>query len=122
MPDAPQPTHKKEEYEEETPSDLEEAAQEEPEDTSEPPSAQIPKPQRRRAKRRVMKKRTFKDTHGYIVTKEEPVWESFSEDEPEREVKQQKKSTTTAPAAATGAKGAGTKTGQGSIMSFFGKK
>jgi len=67
-----------------------------------------------------MKKKTVRDADGYLVTKEEPAWESFSEDEPApKKIK--------APAAAglmkpsTGKKG-GAKPGQGNIMSFFGKK
>ncbi|KAI9667749.1 MAG: hypothetical protein M1821_000566 [Bathelium mastoideum] len=72
---------------------------------------------RRRGRRRVMKKKTTKDEDGYLVTKEEPVWESFSEDEPE--VKKAKPSVLSAPAA-KGKKGA--KPGQGNIMKFFTKK
>lgn len=52
----------------------------------------------------------------YVVTKEEPVWESFSEDEPvaPRDMK---------PASSAGkGKKANVKAGQGNIMSFFGKK
>jgi DNA polymerase delta subunit 3 len=53
------------------------------------------------------------------VTKEEPAWESFSEDEPPPapKPKVQSSSSTT-----TKAKKPAAKTGQGSIMSFFGKK
>jgi DNA polymerase delta subunit 3 len=52
------------------------------------------------------------------VTKEEAIWESFSEDEPAPPPKAKVQS------AATIAKGkkAAAKTGQGNIMSFFGKK
>ncbi|KAL1643684.1 hypothetical protein SLS58_004699 [Diplodia intermedia] len=71
---------------------------------------------RRRGRRRVMKKRTYKDDDGYFVTKEEQVWESFSEDEP-----QPKKSKPTPTTTAKPRKGGG-KQGQGSIMSFFAKK
>lgn len=53
-----------------------------------------------------------------IVTKEEPVWESFSEDEP---VEQPKPKPQTSAPAAKPKKGAA-KAGQGNIMSFFGKK
>ncbi|KAI9821703.1 MAG: hypothetical protein M1827_002284 [Pycnora praestabilis] len=74
---------------------------------------------RRRGKRRVMKKKTVKDEEGYLVTREEPVWESFSEDEP----KPQKAKTSASTASSTAkAKKAGSKPGQGNIMSFFGKK
>ncbi|KAL1605585.1 hypothetical protein SLS59_003387 [Nothophoma quercina] len=72
---------------------------------------------RRRGKRRVMKKKTVKDEEGYLVTKEEAIWESFSEDEP------QPKRAKPVPKPASAAKGkpAGKK-GQGSIASFFTKK
>ncbi|KAI9727903.1 MAG: hypothetical protein M1828_005308 [Chrysothrix sp. TS-e1954] len=90
---------------------------------------------RRRGRRKVLKKKTTKDAEGYLVTSEEAVWESFSEDE-------------TAPAARKGApaglvgrekgsaggsgetvsgkggKAAGApsgKVGQGNIRSFFKK-
>lgn len=53
-----------------------------------------------------------------IVTKEEPAWESFSEDEPPP--KEATPASTTS-SAAKGKKGAG-KRGQGNIASFFGKK
>ncbi|KAJ9662392.1 hypothetical protein H2201_006101 [Coniosporium apollinis] len=72
---------------------------------------------RRRGRRRVMKKQTVKDEEGYLVTKEEPVWESFSEDEP---VPKKAKAPVSSGSAAKGKKGA--KAGQGNIMSFFGKK
>ncbi|RDL40011.1 Uncharacterized protein BP5553_04351 [Venustampulla echinocandica] len=73
---------------------------------------------RKRGKRRVMKKKATKNAEGYLVTKEELVWESFSEDEP---VAPPKLKTQTS---ATGTKGKkpAAKAGQGSIMSFFGKK
>lgn len=51
-----------------------------------------------------------------LVTKEEPAWESFSEDEPVAKAK---------PASSQASqkkKPAGAKAGQGSIMSFFAKK
>jgi DNA polymerase delta subunit 3 len=90
---------------------------------------------RRRGRRRVMKKRTMKDDEGYLgmfvgtftvlnmlivitVTKEEAVWESFSEEEPEPK---KKKTLLAAPTTAKGKKASG-KAGQGNIMSFFGKK
>ncbi|EEP80018.1 predicted protein [Uncinocarpus reesii 1704] len=80
-------------------------------------SAPVRSTGRRRGKRRVMKKKTFKDDKGYLVTKEEPVWESFSEDEPEPP----KKRPFPAPSGGKAAKG-GQKSSQGSIMSFFGRK
>ncbi|KAB8077039.1 hypothetical protein BDV29DRAFT_168990 [Aspergillus leporis] len=70
---------------------------------------------RRRGKRQVMKKKVVKDSEGYLVTVEEPTWESFSEDEPAPPPKKK-------PAvSATKSKPTG-KIGQGNIMSFFGKK
>lgn len=47
----------------------------------------------------------------FLVTVEEPAWESFSEDEPAPPPK--KKAAVSAP---------GKKAGQGNIMSFFSKK
>lgn len=88
-------------------------------------------PKRRRGKRQVMKKRTMKDEDGYLVTKEEAAWESFSEDEPEPEPirKELPKTSSGSPKsqsqtqsqakAGPKKKGAG---GGGNIMSFFGKK
>jgi hypothetical protein len=51
------------------------------------------------------------------VTKEEPVWESFSEDEAPPPPKHK----AAAPSTAKSKKSAA-KAGQGNIMSFFGKK
>lgn len=70
---------------------------------------------RRRGRRRVMKKKTYTDEEGYLVTREEADWESFSEDEPEA------KKPTIAQISAPLKKKTQTK-GQGNIMSFFGKK
>ncbi|TVY43253.1 DNA polymerase delta subunit [Lachnellula subtilissima] len=73
---------------------------------------------RRRGRRRVMKKKTVKDDEGYLVTKEEMAWESFSEDEPAPAPKPRIQSSSTT----SKTKKLAAKTGQGSIMSFFGKK
>lgn len=103
-----------------------------------------PAGQRRRGRRQVMKKKVSRDAEGYLgkfisrltsfryplsiikiadkitvspaVTKEEPVWESFSEDESEPQKRKPLPSSS-----AKSAKG-GAKSSQGSIMSFFGKK
>ncbi|KAK3066470.1 hypothetical protein LTR53_017173 [Teratosphaeriaceae sp. CCFEE 6253] len=75
---------------------------------------------RRRGRRRVMKKKTVKDEDGYLVTKEETAWESFSEDEPAPKKAKMAPIPTTKSTAAAGKKGA--KTGGGNIMSFFSKK
>ncbi|KAF4555611.1 DNA polymerase subunit Cdc27-like protein [Elsinoe fawcettii] len=79
---------------------------------------------RRRGRRRVMKKRTVKDEEGYLVTKEEAAWESFSEEDVPPPSKKAKPSIMAQAAAkSTGDKG-GKKGGKGqnSIMSFFAKK
>ena len=54
------------------------------------------------------------------MTKEEPAWESFSEDEPPPQ--KQKTPASTATSSTEKGKKAGGKPGQGNIMSFFGKK
>ncbi|KAL2000546.1 hypothetical protein VTN02DRAFT_2933 [Thermoascus thermophilus] len=117
MPDAP-----------DTPAEPAETAAEEPA-PEEPKPADKPEPKqelkeqvsvqggRRRGRRQVMKKKTIKDEEGYLVTVEEPVWESFSEDEPAPPPK--KKPALGGPSSK--GKG-GAKNGQGSIMSFFAKK
>ncbi|KAK5264948.1 CDC27 protein [Exophiala xenobiotica] len=97
-------------------------------------STSEPEPKRRRGKRKVMKKRTTKDEDGYLVTKEEAVWESYSEDEPEptpapakKELQPPKssfganKSQSQQSASQKGGGKAAPKKG-GNIMSFFGKK
>ncbi|KAI9800312.1 MAG: hypothetical protein M1833_003426 [Piccolia ochrophora] len=72
---------------------------------------------RRRGKRKVTKKKTVKDEEGYLVTREEPIWESFSEDEPAPPPKVKAK---TGPSKE--GKKSTAKPGQGSITSFFGKR
>ncbi|KAF1839527.1 hypothetical protein BDW02DRAFT_593872 [Decorospora gaudefroyi] len=72
---------------------------------------------RRRGRRRVMKKKKVKDEDGYLVTKEEVVWESFSEDEP---APKKAKAAPAKPASSVKGKTGGKK-GQGSIASFFKK-
>ncbi|KAJ9627986.1 hypothetical protein H2203_003205 [Taxawa tesnikishii (nom. ined.)] len=90
--------------------------EEEPEQPKEEPAETVTVSNgRRRGRRRVMKKKTVRDEEGYLVTKEEPAWESFSEEEP---APKKLKPAVAAPAA-KGKKGAGAKTGQGNIMSFF---
>ncbi|KAG9193116.1 hypothetical protein G6011_03151 [Alternaria panax] len=72
---------------------------------------------RRRGRRRVTKKKKVKDEDGYLVTKEETVWESFSEDEPAP-----KKARPAPPKPSSSAKGKNAgKKAQGSIASFFKK-
>jgi DNA polymerase delta subunit 3 len=70
---------------------------------------------RRRGRRRVTKKVTVKDEEGYLVTTEEPAWESFSEEE---QVVNKPKPLSMS----TAGKKKSTTKGQGNIMSFFGKK
>ncbi|KAF4976427.1 hypothetical protein FZEAL_6907 [Fusarium zealandicum] len=75
---------------------------------------------RRRGKRRVMKKKRILDDQGYMVTIQEPGWESFSEDEAPPPAKKPAP-TPTPSSSGSKAKKAGPK-GQGNIMSFFSKK
>ncbi|KAF8536084.1 DNA polymerase subunit Cdc27 [Trichophaea hybrida] len=84
-----------------------------------PKKSESPEPptRRRRAKRKVTKKVTSKDEEGYLVTKMETTWESYSEDEPEPPPKPKP---TAAPPAKKAAKGKAP--AQGNIMSFFQKK
>jgi DNA polymerase delta subunit 3 len=84
---------------------------------------------RKRGKHKVMKKKTMKDEDGYLVTKEEAVWESFSESEEEDTIKKAVKAAfPSKPLAQQSQKSAGGKgpakkgTGKADIMSFFGKK
>ncbi|KAK6008028.1 hypothetical protein QM012_004842 [Aureobasidium pullulans] len=71
---------------------------------------------RRRGRRKVMKKKTVQDEEGYLVTREEAAWESFSEEEPAPK----KAKVSVAPTTAKTKKAA--PKGQGNIMSFFSKK
>jgi DNA polymerase delta subunit 3 len=139
----PEPEPEPEEEEEEEATLEQEKVKEEPE----PPITVSGG--RRRGKRRVMRKKTIKDDEGYLgklsplrrpaykpklgrrnwlrieklilwlVTIEEPAWESFSEDEPVASVMKVRPQV-----GSTGPKGKKVpdKKGQGSIMSFFGKK
>ncbi|KAL0471893.1 DNA polymerase subunit Cdc27 [Neurospora intermedia] len=77
---------------------------------------------RRRGKRRVMKKKQIMDDQGYLVTIQEPAWESFSEDEAPPAAKPKPKVTNSAPPAAAGKAKKPAPKGQGNIMSFFSKK
>ncbi|KIY03978.1 uncharacterized protein Z520_00670 [Fonsecaea multimorphosa CBS 102226] len=104
-------------------------------DKSEQDAATDAPKRRRRGKRKVMQKRTTKED-GYLVTREEAVWESFSEDEPEPAQAAVKKEAVSAAPKSTpkttqsqgptpqsqkpSAKKKGG--GGGNIMSFFGKK
>ncbi|KAI1332399.1 hypothetical protein F5Y16DRAFT_177098 [Xylariaceae sp. FL0255] len=82
---------------------------------------------RRRGRRRVTKKKQIMDEQGYLVTVQEPGWESFSEDEapppppPAAKANAQPVASVKAEPATKPKKAAGKGT-QGSIMSFFGKK
>ncbi|KLU81786.1 hypothetical protein MAPG_00867 [Magnaporthiopsis poae ATCC 64411] len=118
-----------EEEEEEEENEREDTPMEEPEE--EVPAA-APKPEepaevvsastgdgRRRGRRRVMKKKQIMDDQGYLVTINEPGWESFSEDEAPPKPTSSAKAPASAPAAKS--KKAAPK-GQGNIMSFFSKK
>lgn len=74
---------------------------------------------RRRGRRKVMKKKTVKDDDGFLVTTEEAVWESFSEEEPEVKKPKLQSGAFGSMKGASGKKG-GAK-GQGNIMNFFKK-
>ncbi|KAI4738760.1 hypothetical protein E4T50_10776 [Aureobasidium sp. EXF-12298] len=99
-----------------------EAAEDEPDSKPETQTKQEPEETvtvtdgRRRGRRRVMKKKTVQDEEGYLVTREEAAWESFSEEEPAPK----KAKVSVAPPAAKTKKAA--PKGQGNIMSFFSKK
>ncbi|CAG7562461.1 unnamed protein product [Fusarium equiseti] len=76
---------------------------------------------RRRGRRRVMKKKRILDDQGYMVTIQEPGWESFSEDEAPPPAKKTAPAPT--PSSSTGSKAKKPPPkGQGNIMSFFAKK
>ncbi|KAG6005901.1 hypothetical protein E4U21_007535 [Claviceps maximensis] len=76
---------------------------------------------RRRGKRRVIQKKRILDEQGYMVTIQEPGWESFSEDDtPQPPVK--KPTLASAPSSSGKSKKSTGKPVQGSIMSFFNKK
>ncbi|KAF4462422.1 DNA polymerase delta subunit 3 [Fusarium albosuccineum] len=76
---------------------------------------------RRRGKRRVMKKKRILDDQGYMVTIQEPGWESFSEDEAPPPAKKSAPTPTPSSSGTAKAKKPAPK-GQGNIMSFFSKK
>jgi DNA polymerase delta subunit 3 len=121
---------------------------EESQDTAVPENSQqteatdtvLEEPKRKRGKRKVLKKTTKRDEKGYLgtttnflsdvnvlVTKNEYVYESFSEDD-ESDVPKGKKNTSNAPSVAAPApagdkkKSKAAAAGQKSLMSFFGKK
>ncbi|KAI9675175.1 MAG: hypothetical protein M1829_003535 [Trizodia sp. TS-e1964] len=77
---------------------------------------------RRRGKRRVVKKKTVKDAEGYIVTIEEPAWESYSEDEPAPVSKPQQSHASHASKSSGKSKRGGGAASKGNIASFFSKK
>ncbi|RFN40865.1 DNA polymerase delta subunit 3 [Fusarium flagelliforme] len=68
-----------------------------------------------------MKKKRILDDQGYMVTIQEPGWESFSEDEAPPPAKKTAPAPT--PSSSTGSKAKKpAPKGQGNIMSFFAKK
>ncbi|OBT72393.1 hypothetical protein VF21_07486 [Pseudogymnoascus sp. 05NY08] len=111
VPTVPQDAPEKEDVESVAPGALP-TASEEPQEHMEVSGG------RRRGRRRIVKKVTTRDEEGYLVTKEEPGWESFSEDEPVVKAKPSIPSSSSGP---KGKKPAG-KPGQGNIMAFFAKK
>ncbi|KAG5984076.1 hypothetical protein E4U55_006108 [Claviceps digitariae] len=76
---------------------------------------------RRRGKRRVMQKKRILDDQGYMVTIQEPGWESFSEDDTPQPPSK-KPTPASAPSSSAKSKKSNGKAVQGSIMSFFNKK
>lgn len=91
----------------------------------EEPAITSTEPKRRRGKRKVTKKRTMEDEEGYFVTKEETVWESFSEDEPVSQPKPKAlfPSKAQSQTKSSGGKATGKAAGKGgNIMNFFGKR
>ncbi|KAK8052593.1 hypothetical protein PG993_003978 [Apiospora rasikravindrae] len=77
---------------------------------------------RRRGRRRVTKKKQIMDDQGYLVTIQEPGWESFSEEDAPAPKPQKAKPAAAEKAAPAGKAKKAVSKGQGSIMSFFGKK
>ncbi|KAG6096253.1 hypothetical protein E4U14_008008 [Claviceps sp. LM454 group G7] len=76
---------------------------------------------RHRGKRRVMQKKRILDDQGYMVTIQEPGWESFSEDDTlQPPVK--KTVIASAPSSSIKSKKSSSKGAQGSITSFFNKR
>ncbi|KAG6072699.1 hypothetical protein E4U31_007124 [Claviceps sp. LM219 group G6] len=76
---------------------------------------------RHRGKRRVMQKKRILDDQGYMVTIQEPGWESFSEDDTlQPPVK--KTVIVSAPSSSIKSKKSSSKGAQGSITSFFNKR
>ncbi|EAQ87949.1 hypothetical protein CHGG_04568 [Chaetomium globosum CBS 148.51] len=119
-----------EDDEEEEVEEKEETPEEEPMEEEEPPAPEPVKEEeaevvtastdgRRRGKRRIMRKKQIMDDQGYLVTIQEPGWESFSEDEAPPPTKP--KTTSAASSQAAKPKKGGPK-GQGNIMAFFSKK
>ncbi|KAK4193828.1 DNA polymerase subunit Cdc27 [Podospora australis] len=120
------------EQEDEVKSEKAESEEPEPMEEEEPPAPEPVKEDegpsevaetsngRRRGKRKVMRKKQIMDDQGYLVTIQEPGWESFSEDEAPPPQKVKPNPPPAAPAPSKGKKGAAK--GQGNIMSFFSKK
>ncbi|KAL1920265.1 uncharacterized protein VTP21DRAFT_1411 [Calcarisporiella thermophila] len=87
--------------------------------------ADAPQPKKGRGRRQVMKKKTYKDERGRLVTETAMEWESFSEDESSAPPTKPPSSTAKSqPAKHEGSEGRkkGTKPGQKSLLSYFGKK
>ncbi|QPH04597.1 hypothetical protein C2857_001733 [Epichloe festucae Fl1] len=76
---------------------------------------------RRRGKRRVVQKKRILDEQGYMVTIQEPGWESFSEDDTGQPPIKKPTLASTPSSSAKSKKSSG-KGAQGSIMAFFNKK
>ncbi|KAJ6443127.1 DNA polymerase subunit Cdc27 [Purpureocillium lavendulum] len=126
----------KNEHSDKSDEEMEDVVEPEPEMVPEAPAEEKPEEKepaevvsstgdgRRRGKRRIMKKKRILDDQGYMVTIQEPGWESFSEDESPQPPAKKAATTPTSTPSSSGAKAkkpAG-KAGQGNIMSFFSKK
>ncbi|OAA46287.1 DNA polymerase subunit Cdc27 [Metarhizium rileyi] len=77
---------------------------------------------RRRGKRRVLVKKRILDDQGYMVTIQEPGWESFSEDDMTRPTNKPTPPPMQSSSSSAKVRKTSTKGSQGSIMSFFAKK
>lgn len=82
---------------------------------------------RRRGRRQVVRKKQYTDEDGMMVTRSEPVWESFSEEEPAPvpKLRRQESQPSSSAGTAKGKVKGGAKAGpgpKGKINSFFSKK
>ncbi|KAK2671017.1 DNA polymerase delta subunit 3 [Fusarium oxysporum f. sp. vasinfectum] len=96
-----------------------EQADEEMEEAPEPEA----EPEAKKEESEPAEKKRILDDQGYMVTIQEPGWESFSEDEAPPPTKEAAPAPTPTPSSSTGSKSKKpAPKGQGNIMSFFSKK